>query len=263
MIALDLDRASAAPDPAVVRRIGSADLRWALQSGWRDFQAKRGDIIFVALLYPLIGLMTAAIALNSALLPLFFPTVAGLSILGPIVAAGFYEIARRREQGDEAGWSHFLDPLERSRRGGIVGLTAMLIVLFVAWLLIAALLYQVTVGVLAPVDLSAFVRDLLTTPQGWTLILLGNAVGAVIAAATLVLTVVSVPMVVDRPVSAMAAVQTSIRAVAANPGAMARWGAIVATMLLIGAIPLFIGLAIVLPVLGYATWHLYTRVVER
>ncbi len=247
----------------VVNRIGPEDLRWALRAGWQDFRAMRGDLIFVPVLYPLIGLTTAAITLGGALLPLFFPLVAGLSILGPVVAAGFYEIARRREQGDESGWSHFFDPLDRGRRSGIVTLTALLIGLFVAWLLIAWSLYQVTVGRLEPVGASAFFDDLLRTREGWTLILVGNAAGLLIAAATLVTTVVSVPMVVDKPVDAMLALRTSLRAAAKNPAMLARWGAIVAAILLLGAIPLFVGLAVALPVLGYATWHLYTRLVER
>ncbi|WP_239017764.1 DUF2189 domain-containing protein [Sphingomonas aracearum] len=194
---------------ADVNRIGAEDLRWALRSGWEDFLAKRGDLLFVPFLYPLIGLIVAAAALNSALLPLLFPMAAGLSIFGPVAAAGFYEIARRREQGDEAGWAHFLDPLAPDRRAGLVSITGLLGVLFLAWLLVAWVLYQLTLGRLEPVGIGGFVRALLFTPEGWTLIVAGNAAGAVIAAVTLMLTVVSVPMVVDRPVVAGDAVRTS------------------------------------------------------
>ncbi|MDO6416244.1 DUF2189 domain-containing protein [Sphingomonas sp. BIUV-7] len=253
---------SPSAQPAV-RRIGPDDLHWALQSGWQDFVAKRGDVLFVALLYPAIGLITAVIALKSSLLPFFFPLAAGLSILGPIVASGFYELARRREQNEPAGWSHFLDPLLSDRRNGIVGLAAMMVGLFAIWLAVAWALYAATLGQLEPVGAAGFVSLLFTTADGWMLIIFGNAAGALIAAATLVLTLVSAPMLVDRPVSVDLAVRTSLRAAAMNPGATARWGATVAALLLLGSIPVFIGLAIVLPVLGYATWHLYTRIVER
>lgn len=257
-----IDHSPTLDEPAV-RTISTADLHWALRLGWEDFLAKRGDILFVGVIYPLVGLLVVALTVQGALLPLFFPLAAGLSIVGPLAAAGFYEIARRRENGDDSGWAHFLDPLGPDRRHGLLAIASMLIVLFLAWLLIAWTLYQATVGRLAPDSLGAFVRLLFTTPEGWTLIVLGNLAGGVIATLTLALTVVSVPMVVDRPVSGMVAVRTSVRAVAANPWVMARWGAIVAGLLVLGSIPLFVGLAIMLPVLGYATWHLYTKVVAR
>src|SRR3546814_13961098 len=119
----------------------AADLRWALREGWNDFRSMRGDILFAALLYPLIGLIAAAITFDTRLLPLFFPLVAGLSILGPIVSSGFYELARRREEGIEANWTHFLDPI-RERRRGIVELTIWLLVLFLIWLGVAWLVYD-------------------------------------------------------------------------------------------------------------------------
>ena len=94
-----------------IRRLDYGDLDWALREGWKDFRAKRGDILVLALLYPLIGFLAAALVLNGALLPLFFPLVAGVSILGPAAASGFYEIARRREAGLDSSWVHFVDPL--------------------------------------------------------------------------------------------------------------------------------------------------------
>lgn len=264
MVALDVERAFPSAETPGVRRIDVADLRWALRAGWDDFMSKRGDLIFAALFYPLVGLIAAFAATDHRLLPLFFPLVAGLSIMGPLVASGFYEIARRREQGDDAGWAHFLDPLlDGKRRAGLLAIASMLIVLFLMWLLVAWTLYQMTVGRLEPHGPAALFNALVTTREGWTLMICGNVIGAVIAAVTLVATFVSVPMVVDKPVSGMAAVLTSIRAASMNPGVTVRWGLTVAFLLVIGTIPLFIGLAVVLPVLGYATWHLYTRAVER
>jgi uncharacterized membrane protein len=246
-----------------VRRINEDDLRWALSEGWKDFQAKRGDILFLALIYPLVGLAAAVAVFNEQLLPMFFPLVAGLSIFGPAVASGFYEIARRRELGLESSWLHFLDPV-RGRGGvGLAVLTAGLAVLFAAWLLAAWAIYADTLGTDHPVGAAAFFRGVFTTPEGWTMIVLGNLVGFMFAVATLVLAVVSFPMVVDKPIDADVAVSTSVRAVMENPKVMALWGLRVAGLLALGSLPGFVGLAIVLPVLGYATWHLYTRLVER
>lgn len=262
MTTLGFTQAAFSAGPAV-RRIGRADLDWALAEGWADFREKRGDLIFAGLLYPLVGLLTAAVILDERLVPLFFPLVAGLSILGPSVASGFYELARRRENGEDASWSHFLDPLFGRARGGIGLLTAGLAMLFLLWLGTAWAIYHATLAPLAPKGLDGFVAALFGTRQGWAMILLGNAAGGLFAVATLVLTIVSFPLVVDKPVDAGTAVMTSLRAARENPAEVAQWGVRIALLLLVGALPAFIGLAVVLPVLGYATWHLYTRLVER
>jgi uncharacterized membrane protein len=246
-----------------VGRIGRADLNWALSEGWKDFRARRGDVLLLPLIYPLAGFAAAVLAFNKSFLPMLFPAVAGLSILGPAVAAGFYELARRREAGLDSNWAHFVDPLRGRGRGALAGLTLGLLVLFVAWLGAASLIFHATIGALGPLTLSEFVRQLLTTPGGWTMIALGNLVGFAFAAATLALSLVSFPMVVDRPVGAATAIATSLRAAAHNPTMTALWGLTVAALLLAGCLPLFLGLPIILPVLGYATWHLYTRLVPR
>jgi uncharacterized membrane protein len=249
-----------------VRRVSLSDLNWALDEGWRDFRAKRGDILVIALLYPVLGFAAAAVTIDNRLLPLFFPLVAGVSILGPAVASGFYEIARRREAGLDASWLHFLDPFRDSRRWNLEILTGLLVILFLLWLAAASTIAAVTVGygpAVGVVGAEAFIHRVLYTSEGWTMILLGNLVGFLFAAATLVLSLVSFPMVVDGAADPWTAVMTSIRAVRENPLMTMRWGLRVAGLLALGCLPAFIGLAVVLPVLGYATWHLYTRLVER
>ena len=258
-----MDDTAALTTPLPVRRITGADLDWALKAGWADFREKRGDLLLVPLIYPVVGLLASAFAFNAELFPLVFPLVAGLSILGPAVAAGFYELAKRRESGQDSSWFHFLDPLRGPSRMAILVLTTMLAGLFVMWLLAAWAIYGATLGTLGPVTPADFVRDLFGTREGWTMIVLGNLAGGVFAVATLAVSVASFPMVVDKPVDALAAVQTSVAAVAKNPLTMIRWGLTVAVILALGALPLFVGLAVALPVLGYATWHLYTRVVAR
>jgi len=246
-----------------VRRISRADLNWALSEGWSDFKAKRGDILVLAFIYPFIGLMAILLMFDGALLPMAFPVVAGLSIFGPAAASGFYEIARRRENGLESGWLHFFDPMRGRGRLGLMVLTAGLAIWFMAWLGAAWMLYAATIGEDYPLSRAEFLRRLFYTPEGLTLIVLGNLVGFVFACITLAVAVVSFPMVVDKPVGALLAVETSMRAVVENPEVMSAWGLRVALLLALGCLPAFVGLAIVAPVLGYATWHLYTRLVER
>ncbi len=252
--------------PPAVRHIDSSDLDWALAEGWKDFRARRGDILVLALLYPVIGFVAAAMTIDDRLLPLFFPLVAGVSILGPAAAAGFYEIARRREAGLDSGWMHFLDPFTGRTRASLLTLTAGLAILFIGWLGAASLIAAATIGfgpTSGVVGGADFIRHVLQTPQGWTLIVLGNLVGLAFACATLALGLTSFPMVVDGAADPWTAVTTSLRAVRENPLVTAAWGLRVAGLLVLGCLPAFMGLAIVLPVLGYATWHLYTRLVRR
>lgn len=262
MTMLHAVQTSARAERPHVRRIHQGELDWALAEGWKDFRDKRGDVVMLALIYPAAGMLAAALTLNDRLLPMFFPIAAGVSILGPAVASGFYVLASRREAGLDTSWRHFVDPLTGGNRAALAILTAGLAALFLAWLLCAWGVYAATLG---PEHLrgAAFLRALFTTPQGWTLIGVGNLIGLGFAVATLALAVVSFPMVVDKGVDAYAALSTSLRAVSANPRAMTLWGLRVAGLLLLGSLPAFVGLAIVLPVLGYATWHLYTRLVER
>jgi uncharacterized membrane protein len=249
--------------PPSIRTISRADLSWALREGWADFLEKRGDIVLVAILYPLLMLAMAWVALGNGLFPLLMPLTAGLSLLGPIVAVGFYELARRREEGRDAGWAHFLDPFRGPSAAQIIPLGIFLGLLFLAWIAVAWAIYQITLGTLQPADPATFVRLLFTTSEGWQLILFGNLAGFVFAAITLVTTVVSFPLLVDRPIDLVIAVQTSLRAARRNPVEIAIWGLTVAVLLALACIPLFVGLVVALPVLGYASWHLYTRLVDR
>ena len=260
--------AAPAAEPAApeipVRKLSSRDLNLSLREGWNDFLSMRGDLIFVGLLYPLIGFVAAWLTLGYNFVPLFFPIAAGVSLLGPLVAIGFYELARREEAGLHSNWSHFFDFRKRPSVEGLGAVAALLISIFVLWVAVAEGLYAALWGSVAPPDsIGAFLSRLFTTPEGWGLIVVGNLVGAIFAVLVLAISFVSLPMLVDCNVDARTAVDTSIRAFRANFGMMIRWGITVGVLLVLGSIPLFIGLAVVLPWLGYATWHLYTHVIDR
>jgi uncharacterized membrane protein len=251
----------AAPD-VPVRTITTADLKAVLREGYRDFLDKRGDLIVVGLIYPIIGFVAAALALGGDLIPLFFPIAAGIGLLGPVAALGFYELARRREAGLDASWRHFLDVTKRPSWDSIMAVTGILLLIFFAWLATAWILYAAFIDA-PPQSVSYFIERLLITEGGWMLIVVGNIAGIAFAALVLTLSVVSLPMLVDCDVGARTAIATSVRAVKANKRVMLLWGIIVAALLVLGSIPAFVGLAFVLPWLGYATWHLYTRLVDR
>jgi uncharacterized membrane protein len=254
--------ASADPAAPAIRRIGPADLFDALAKGWNDFSAMPSHALFMCAIYPIVGLLLAGLTLGFATLPLLFPLAAGFALIGPIAAMGLYELSRRREAGVTTAASDALDVLRSPSIGAIVALGALLMIIFVVWVATARAIYVANFGYAAPASIGQFVNDILFTPGGWNLIVAGNGVGFLFAVVALAVSVVSFPLLLDRDVGAAVALMTSVRAVAANPATMALWGLIVAVMLFIGSLPLFIGLAVVLPLLGHATWHLYRKVVE-
>jgi uncharacterized membrane protein len=247
--------------PILVRTIGPADLRDALAKGFDDFKAMPTFALFLVIIYPVIGLILFSVVFESDLLPLAFPLIAGFTLIGPFAAIGLYQLSRLREQGLGVSWEAM--NLHRTPSfGAIVTLGIVLMAIFVAWLATAQAIYHLIFGSAVPASIGEFARQVFTTSAGWTLIIVGCGVGFVFAAVVLAISVMSFPMLLDKNVDVGTAVQTSIRAVLANPMTMAMWGLIVAGGLAIGFLPFFVGLAIVLPVLGHATWHLYRKVVE-
>ena len=246
----------------VVRSIGLGDIKAALARGVDDFMATPTQLVFLSLIYPIVGLVAARAASGGPLLPLLYPLVAGLSLMGPVAAIGIYELSRRREQGLDVSWVNAFDVRHSPSFFSIMLLGLVLLAIFIAWLASAKAIYDSTIGATPPESIGAFLNMVFTTPEGWNLIIYGNLIGFAFAVVVLTITVVSFPLLLDRNVGVMVAVQTSVRAVLKNPFAMAVWGLIVAVSLLIGCIPVFAGLAVVMPILGHSTWHLYRRVVE-
>jgi uncharacterized membrane protein len=244
-----------------VRRIRTDDLRNALRSGLADFRAYRTDVIFLSVIYPLIGLVLARAALGHALVPLLFPLATGFALIGPFAGVGLYEMSRRREQGASTGWADALGVFTSPSWGAIAVLGFLLMAVYVAWLVAAETIYLVTLGPEPPVSIEAFATDALTTAAGWTMIVCGMGVGFLFAILVLAVGAIAFPLLLDRTVGVDTAVWTSMRAMIANPGPMALWGFIVAAGLLLGSIPAFVGLIVVMPILGHATWHLYRKLV--
>lgn len=254
--------AQEAPENIAVRRIGLPDLADALRRGVEDFRHKPSHVVFLALIYPVIGVVLAAWTSGNNALPLLFPLVSGFALIGPFAAIGLYEISRRREAGLDTSWSHAFGVVNSPALPSIAAVGFMLVVIFITWLLTAQAFYEHLFGDEAPTSLRSFISDILATERGWMLIILGHAIGFVFAAVVLCTTVLAFPLLLDRDAGAYEAIHTSFRAVATNPVPMAAWGLIVAALLIIGSLPLFAGLAVVLPILGHSTWHLYRKLVE-
>lgn len=246
----------------VIRTIGLPELHRALQRGWEDFKAVPSHAIILCIIYPVLGLMLARAVLGYSVLPLLFPLAAGFALLGPFAALGLYEMSRRRESGEQATAWDALEVVRSPSFGAMLGLGALLLALFVTWVATAQAIYIAAFGYAGATGFSDFAERVLTTSQGWWLIVVGCGVGFLFALVALCISVVSFPLMLDRHAGAGDAMVTSLRAVARNPVPMAIWGLIVAALLLAGSLPAFLGLAVVIPLLGHATWHLYREVIE-
>jgi len=245
----------------VIRTIGLSDLHEALRLGWEDFKAVPSHAIILCVIYPVLGLVLARTVLGYSVLPLLFPLAAGFALLGPFAALGLYELSRRRESGAEPSAWDALEVLRSPSFGAMLGLGTLLLALFVTWVATAQAIYVAAFGYQPAAGMPDFIERVLTTSQGSWLIVVGCGVGFLFAVVALCISVVSFPLMLDRHAGAFDAMATSLRAVAKNPVPMATWGLIVAVLLVLGSLPAFLGLAIVIPLLGHATWHLYRKVI--
>ncbi len=263
-----LNQAIPAPHAPIVarpniRQVSLADLADVLRAGTNEFATRPSHLPLLSFLYPFIGLVLARLTIGDSLLQLFFPFTAGFALVAPIAAIGFYDASKRREKGLNTTLAQTIGILRSPVMFAFAQVAVLLVVLFAVWIAVAQGLYMMTLGPAAPASVTGFAHDLLTTPAGWTLIVGGIIADLVIAAIAFTTNVVSLPLLLDHEdASVMTAITTSVRCVRANPVVLTAWGVIVGALLVIGSLPLFVGLPVVLPVLGHATWHLYRKLVE-
>ena len=244
-----------------VRRLTLGDLFAALRNGWRDFWQRPSHLVFLGLIYPVVGAALALWSSGNNSWPLLFPLITGFALIGPFAALPIYEMSRRQEMGLDTDWRAAFDVFRTPAFASIAALGVWLMIVFTVWLMTAQFLYESLYGPGSPPSLAAFFDEVFNTPQGQTLMLWGNLIGFGFAVVALATAVVSIPLLLDRDVGTAVAVQTSVRVVLRNPVVIAVWGLLVVLVLLLGALPLLVGLAIAVPLLGHATWHLYRRAV--
>lgn len=245
----------------VLRPLTQADIAVALRAGWRDFAANRSDVVALCIIYPAVGLMLSRLAYGQGVLAMLFPLISGFALIGPLAAVALTELSRRREAGLSTGWADAGAVLRSPAIGGIVLFGLLLVAIFLLWLIVAASLYDLTMGPRPPASIAAFAHDVLATGPGMALIALGCSIGFLFALGVLAISAITFPMLLDRRVGVEQAMVASVRLVRDNPRSMALWGAIMAGGLVLGSLPFLLGLVVVVPVFGHATWHLYRRVV--
>ncbi|MGJ5070926.1 DUF2189 domain-containing protein [Bradyrhizobium oligotrophicum] len=246
-------------DP-VVRRITTADIAEALTQGLRDFQAQPIFGLAFGLLYVLGGISIVLCVTAFGMVYLAYPLAAGFALIGPFVAIGLYEVSRRRELGQPMSFGAIWRTI--TSRGEIGWMAFVTLFFFIIWMYQVRLLIALLLGLNASFSsIKEFMTVVLTTNEGLLFLAIGNLDGAALSLVLFSLTVVSFPLLLERDVDFVTAMITSVRAVVTSPGPMIGWAAVITVLLIISALPYFLGLLVTVPVLGHATWHLYRRIV--
>jgi len=245
-----------------IRPVKFNDLTYAFKSGWHDFLAAPQFGLFFSIIYVVGGLALLAFVFWLGLHWMAYPLVIGFALIGPFAASGLYEVSRRRELGLPLSWGDVLAVVALQRRRELGWMAFVMLFIFWIWMYQARTLFAVFFGFQGFATFEGFLSVIFTTPNGWLFLLTGHIVGAIIAMVLFSLTVVSCPLLLDRDADFVTAMITSIRVVTTSPLTMIAWGLFVIACVVLSAVPLFLGLFVVLPVFGHATWHLYRRAVE-
>lgn len=245
---------------ARLRKATFADIKASFALGWADFKAAPLHGLTIGAFYALGGLSVIYIAVYMGYPYMAAPITAGFTLLGPFAAIEIYEISRLRERGERVTWEKMKKGLTPEVVRECAYLGFLLFIIFAMWIESSFVLYALFFG-LKILSFSAFLESALTTSSGISFLLAGHILGACLATFVFALSVVSFPMIVDRETDFITALITSIRTVSSNPGVMIPWGICIGVLLLIGFATAFIGLVLVLPLLGHTSWHLYRRIV--
>ena len=248
------------PMPEILE-LDMTDLKAVLKAGWQDFRRAPLYGLFFAGVYVLGGwLITWALTADGQI---WWTLVAGAGfpILGPFIACGFYEVSRRLERGEALDWPGVLSVVWRQKHSQIPTMAAIIVVFFLFWNFLAHMIFALFLGTATLTNISSSL-DVFVTPEGLAMLAVGTATGAVFAAVLFALTVVSLPLLLDREVDFITAMIASWSLVLANPGIMLIWAVMIAAALFVGMVTGFLGLFVVLPLFGHATWHLYRRALE-
>ncbi len=247
---------SSIPD---IHLITVADLFDALKRGWRDFLHAPAYGLAISALFVVGGLLLWWLAARTGEIYWLVIGVFGFPLLGPFAAVGFYEISHMREQGEHPSWGRVLGVVYGQKNRQIPSLCMMLILLFMFWAFVAHLIFTLFLGNVPMINITTG-YDVYLTGRGLAMLTVGTLVGGLLAGFVFASTVVGLPLLLDKEVDLITAIITSIQSVFANFRVMILWGLIVAGLLFVGMLPVFLGLLIVLPVLGHASWYLYRRV---
>ena len=248
--------------PPVIRTLTLGDLSAALKAGLNDFRRAPFISLFFGVFYAAGGIFLVASAARLEMGWIVYPLMVGFALVGPFTAVGLYEVSRRLENGERPKWGSVISVIWEQRKGEIAWMGFFMIFVLVIWMYQVRMLLALFLGMKAFSGFDGLVQMIFTTEAGLYFLLAGHAWGAALAMIVFVLTVVSIPLLLDREYDIVTAIVTSVKAVKQNAKPMLVWGAIVIGALFVSSLPAFLGLIVTLPVLGHATWHLYRRTIE-
>lgn len=249
-----------APMPGI-RQITPEDIKDALRAGVADLAAGSVYSLFFGAVFSALGILIWSLLVFEGSSYWALPLAAGFPLIGPFAAVGLYEISRRREQGEPLNWPVVLGAVMREGRFQVPSYAFIVLFVFLIWVYLAHLVFALSFG-LKPLTNVMTSFDLLFSSAGITMLVIGTIVGGAIAVFLFVISVVSVPLLMDRDIDVVTAMITSVRAVAASPQPMLIWGVTLAGICVLGMLPLFLGMIIAFPILGHASWHLFRKAVE-
>ncbi|MEL7256103.1 MAG: DUF2189 domain-containing protein [Pseudomonadota bacterium] len=248
-----------APVPAI-RQITTQDVFAALRAGLSDFQRAPMFGLFFGAVFSVFGVLMAAMLFYGSAGYWVLPLTAGFPLIGPFAAIGLYEVSRRLASDEPLSWGAILSAGFTSRSGQLPFFAVVAVFFLLVWIVIARVVFAVTFGTASMTNVMTSI-EVYTTFEGLSMLLIGGVVGAALAGLLFSITVIGVPILLDRDIDVVTAMITSFKATVENQGPMMLWGLIVAGATLVAALPLFLGMVLIFPMLGHSAWHLYRAVI--
>ncbi|MCB1329116.1 MAG: DUF2189 domain-containing protein [Maritimibacter sp.] len=250
-----------ASPPPKIGSVSYADLGAALKAGWQDFRRAPAFGLFFASFFVLGGWMIYVQLETIERSFWIIPTAFGFPLLAPFLAVGLYCVSRRLETGHPLVWGEILGLVFREKDRQMPSMAVVIIMIFLFWIFIAHMIFALFLGFMPMTNISTEWQTTIFTIEGFKMLAVGSLVGAAIGLVLYALTVISLPLLLDREIDFITAMITSWQLVAANPGPMLTWALVIAVLVVLALIPGFLGLFVVMPVLGHASWHLYRRAI--
>ncbi|MES0826409.1 DUF2189 domain-containing protein [Ruegeria sp. SCP11] len=245
-----------------VNKVTAGDIKASLQAGFSDFLARPFMSGFFGLFYAVFGILLVWVLVWLGKIWMIIPAIVGFPLVAPFAAAGLYEMSRRLQKGEPFGWSEILTVMANQRKREMGWMAFVTLFIFWVWVYQVRLWLAIILQNASFSNFDGFLHTVFFTPQGWTFLAVGTCVGAFLSAVLFSVTVIAMPMLLDRETNFVSAMLTSLRVVSENPVVMLTWAAIISVTMLLSLVPAFLGLIFTLPILGHATWHLYQRAVS-
>ncbi|MBT8460786.1 MAG: DUF2189 domain-containing protein [Boseongicola sp.] len=245
-----------------INQVTADDIKASLKAGISDFLARPVMSGFFGLFYATFGILFVWSLVSLNMIWMIIPAIVGFPLVAPFAAAGLYEMSRRLQRNESFGWSDILTVMAHQRKREMGWMAFVTLFVFWVWSYQVRLWLAIILQDASFSDINGFLSIVFFTPEGWTFLAVGTCAGALLSAALFSVTVVAMPMLLERETNFVTAMITSVRVVTENPVVMLTWAAIISVTMLLSLVPAFLGLIFTLPILGHTTWHLYQRAVQ-